>query len=329
MNTTARESVPQQRLVGMQTKTRAGANFAEVAKAWLESKRPYIKLATLSVYTLQTHKHIIPYFGDWGAPTEEELQAFILEKLGDGLSLKTVKDMMITIKMIYRFGVKRYGWSYVEMELKYPTNHSKRRAEVLSKDSQRKLLGYVRAHFTFRNLGLLICLNTGLRIGELCALRWEDINMDEGVIRVSRTLQRIYLIDPDGSRRTKIIESDPKTENSQREIPLSRELRGILKPLMKIVNPSYYVLTNDAKGTEPRTYREHFNAVMAQMGIPHLNFHGLRHTFATRCIESGADVKTVSVLLGHANISTTLNLYVHPNADQKRACIEKMSKAFA
>lgn len=306
-----------------------GATFAEVTKAWLEDKRHYIKLATLSVYTLQANKHIIPYFGRGGAPTEEELQAFILDKLNEELNLKTVKDLMITIKMILRFGVKRYGWAYAEMELKYPTNHKKYKVEVFSRDSQRKLLNYLRNNLDFRNIGLLICLNTGMRIGEICALRWEDIDMDEGVIRISRARQRVYLIEDDGSSYTKVMEDNPKTVNSQREIPLSRELRSILKPLMKVVTPFYYVLSNDAKGTEPRTYREYYDALLKQLEIPHLKFHGLRHTFATRCIESGADVKTLSCILGHANVVTTLNLYVHPNTDQKRACIEKMSKAFA
>ena len=119
----------------------------------------------------------------------------------------------------------------------------------------------------------------------------------------------------------------PKTANSCREIPLSREALSLIKPLLKVVNPAFYVVTNDAKPTEPRTYRSFYKRFMASLNMPDLKFHGLRHSFATRCIESGCDYKTVSVLLGHANISTTLDLYVHPNMEQKKRCIERMVKS--
>lgn len=101
----------------------------------------------------------------------------------------------------------------------------------------------------------------------------------------------------------------------------------MVKPLKKIVNSSFFVLTNSDKPTEPRTYRNYYKRLLNQLGIPPLKFHGLRHSFATRCIESNCDYKTVSVLLGHSNISTTLNLYVHPNMDQKKKCVEQMLKS--
>lgn len=99
------------------------------------------------------------------------------------------------------------------------------------------------------------------------------------------------------------------------------------RQLKKVVNDDYYVLTNDKKPTEPRTYRNYYRKLMDQLGIPHLKYHGLRHSFATRCIESNCDYKTVSTLLGHANIATTLNLYVHPNMEQKKRCIARMLKS--
>jgi integrase len=107
---------------------------------------------------------------------------------------------------------------------------------------------------------------------------------------------------------------------------MNKELLKMLKPIKKIVNPSFYVLTNDAKPTEPRTYRTYYKNLMKELDMPELKFHGLRHSFATRCIESKCDYKTVSVLLGHSNISTTLNLYVHPNLEQKKKAIDQMFK---
>nr|MBW0026532.1 site-specific integrase [Segatella copri] len=139
------------------------------------------------------------------------------------------------------------------------------------------------------------------------------------------SIERIYIVDSD-KPHTEIVINTPKTKNSLREIPLSKELVRIFKPLMKVVNKDYYVLTNNTKPTEPRTYRNYFNKLLKQLDIPRLKFHGLRHSFATRCIESHCDYKTVSVLLGHADISTTLNLYVHPDEEQKRSCIDKMMR---
>lgn len=175
-------------------------------------------------------------------------------------------------------------------------------------------------------VGNYISLSTGLRIGEICALKWSDINVADGTITVSRTIERIYIIEGE-KKHTELVINTPKTKNSCREIPMSKELLSMIKPLKKVVNEDFYVLTNDERPTEPRTYRNYYNGLMAKLDIPKLKYHGLRHSFATRCIEAGCDYKTVSVLLGHSNISTTLNLYVHPNMEQKKRCITKMFKS--
>ena len=150
--------------------------------------------------------------------------------------------------------------------------------------------------------------------------------MIDGTITVSRTIERIYIVEGE-KKHTELVINTPKTKNSCREIPMSRELLTMVKPLKKVVNDDFYVLTNDEHPTEPRTYRNYYNKFMTALGIPKLKYHGLRHSFATRCIEAGCDYKTVSVLLGHSNISTTLNLYVHPNMEQKKRCISKMFKS--
>ena len=127
-------------------------------------------------------------------------------------------------------------------------------------------------------------------------------------------------------KSTELIVDKPKTKNSIREVPMTRDLIALVRPLKKVVRGDFYVLTNAPSPTEPRTYRVYFNKLLLQLGLPKMRFHGLRHSFATRCIESKCDYKTVSVLLGHSNISTTLNLYVHPNLEQKRKCIDTMGK---
>lgn len=212
----------------------------------------------------------------------------------------------------------------VEWSVKFPTEQKKNELEVLSIASQKKIMQYVKDNFTFRNLGVYICLSTGMRIGEICGLKWCDINITTETISVNRTIERIYIIDG-GKRYTELIISTPKTQNSIREIPMNRELLKLIKPLKRLMNNDYFVLTNEAKPTEPRTYRNYYKQLLKQLEIPDLKFHGLRHSFATRCIESLCDYKTVSVILGHANISTTLNLYVHPNMEQKKSVLIRCS----
>ena len=298
----------------------------EIAAAWKEYKRPYVKQSTMAAYVLILENHVLPYFGDGDSLHEQEVQAFVLQKLERGLSVKTVKDILIVLKMVMKFGVKNEWMTYYEWDIKYPTTSTNKELEVLSVANHRKILNYIQSHFTFTGLGIYISLSTGLRIGEICALKWSDINVADGTITVSRTIERIYIIEGE-KKHTELIINTPKTKNSCREIPMSKELLAMIKPLKKVVNEDFYVLTNDECPTEPRTYRNYYNGLMVKLDIPKLKYHGLRHSFATRCIEAGCDYKTVSVLLGHSNISTTLNLYVHPNMEQKKRCISKMFKS--
>lgn len=299
--------------------------FSEVISLWKEDKKQYVKKSTFSAYVLLIENHLLPVFGNKYEIDESDVQSFVLQKLESGLSQKTIKDILIVHKMILKFGAKNKWISYEPFEIQYPTVRENPQIEVLSRSHQKKIMHYIQEHFTFRNLGVYICLSSGMRIGEICALTWEDIDTENGVICINRTIQRIYVIEK-GIRKTELLLDTPKTKNSIREVPISRNLMGILKPFKKIVNPSFFVLTNDAKPTEPRTYRSYYKNLLKNLDIPQIKFHGLRHSFATRCIESNCDYKTVSVLLGHSNISTTLNLYVHPNMEQKKKAIEQMFK---
>ncbi len=267
----------------------------DIALAWKSDKRRYVKQSTYAAYALILENHIMPTFGSCEALSEKLVQEFVLQKLEAGLSVKTVRDILIVLKMVMKFGVKNEWMPYSEWDIKYPATEVAKEPQVLSVAQHKKILDYIKQNFTFRNLGIYISLTTGLRIGE--------------------------------SRHTELIVNTPKTKNSCREIPMSRELLSMVKPLRKVVNADYYVLTNEPAPTEPRTYRNYYHKLMERLGLPRLKYHGLRHSFATRCIESNCDYKTVSVLLGHANITTTLNLYVHPNMEQKKRCISRMLKS--
>lgn len=305
----------------MTTKT-----IREIALAWKSDKQRYVKQSTYAAYVLILENHILPSFGECRALSEQLVQDFVLQKLNSGLSIKTVKDLLIVLKMVMKFGVKNKWTDYCEWDIKYPTTENHKDIEVLTVEHHKKILDFIQQNFTFRNLGIYISLTTGLRIGEICGLKWEDINIANGTISVKRTIERIYIAE--GNHKcTKLIINTPKTKNALRDIPITKELLTMIKPLKRVMNDNFYVLTNDEKPTEPRTYRNYYHRLMKRLNIPRLKYHGLRHSFATRCIESNCDYKTVSVLLGHSNITTTLNLYVHPNMEQKKRCIAKMLKS--
>lgn len=300
--------------------------FEEITTLWQADKKQYVKRSTYAAYSLLINNHLLPSFSGINDITESLVQDFVFAKLETGLSKKTVKDILIVLKMILKYGVKQNYIIHRDIDVKFPTEREKQEVEVLSRTNQKQIMEYVKTHFTFMNLGIYICLCTGLRIGEVCALSWDDVDVDFGVIKISKTIQRIYIIEGT-EKHTELIIDTPKSKNSIREIPIAKDLLKLIRPFKKVVNGQFYILTNSSRPTEPRTYRNYYKRLMETLNIPRLKFHGLRHSFATRCIESKCDYKTVSVLLGHSNISTTLNLYVHPNMEQKKKCVEQMFKA--
>lgn len=299
--------------------------FSKVAELWKADKKQYVKKSTYAAYCLLIQSHLLPALCEKEDIREEDVQGLVNRKLESGLSQKTVRDILVVLKMILRYGAKYGLLPGHQIDVIFPTDREKQDLEVLTLAHQRQLMTFVKDHFTFLNLGIYICLSAGLRIGEVCALQWDDVDISSGVIRVNKTIQRIYLVDGE-EKYTELIIDKPKTKNSIREVPMTKDLLALVRPLKKIVRSDYYVLTNAATPTEPRTYRCYFNKLQQQLGLPKMRFHGLRHSFATRCIESKCDYKTVSVLLGHSNISTTLNLYVHPNLEQKKKCIDTMNR---
>ena len=301
-------------------------SISQISDLWKEEKRQFVKKSTFAAYSLIVETHLLPAFGHLTTVTEKDVQDFVLHKLNGGLSQKTIKDMLIVLRMILKYGAKKNYYVYAPIDVIFPTDRERQELEVLSIANQKKIMRFVEENFTFRNLGIFICLSTGIRIGEICALTWEDIDTENGIIHIRKTIQRIYIREND-IRHTELMIDTPKTATSIRDIPMTKNLLSVLKPLRKVVNENFFVLTNDITPTEPRTYRNYYKKLLVKLHIPPIKFHGLRHSFATRCIESHCDYKTVSVILGHSNISTTLDLYVHPNSEQKKKCIDKMLKS--
>lgn len=304
-------------------------SFTQVASLWKADKRRWVKPSTYAIYVQIANKHILPFFGELPQEqlNESSIQRFTDGLLARGLSLSSIRDALMILKMILRYGEKLSAWPRIVYDIHFPTTMEQcTEVPVLSATDQRKLLTYLCKNFSFRNLGILICLYSGLRIGEVCALQWKDLDVAAGVIHVSKTVQRIWLSDGE-ERNYALVVGPPKTATSVRDIPICKELMKVLRPLRKIMAEDYYVVSNASEPLEPRYYRDYFRKVLSTAGIPPIRFHALRHSFATRCIESKCDYKTVSVILGHASIATTMDLYVHPGFAEKKKAIEKMARA--
>lgn len=300
--------------------------FRDIAHEWFSEHSQYIKESSSSTYR-DVLNRILPYFGEYENITEEDAQEYIHARLSDGLSVMSIQGDVIVIKMVLRFGAKR-KWcdAPIDWKMQYPTRvKDSKRLDVFSDKDYAKFMSHLRENFNFLNLGLLIVAQSGIRIGEVCGLRWGDISMNEKIFRVVRTVERIYSpSSEDAKSSTKIIIGSTKTISSNREIPLSRDILSIVKPLMKVCAPENYILSNSPKPVEPRTYRNYYYRILEMLEIPKIKFHGIRHTFATALISSKCDVKTVSTILGHSDISTTLNTYVHPDVHQKRTAIDAL-----
>ena len=305
--------------------------FERWAQQWLEEKRLYIKQSTYANYKTMMINHLIPAFGEMRIKdiSVNRVQKYIIicSEKGrtdgkGGLSDKTIKDMIVVLKMCLRDGGNtEYGICHKKFY--YPEKKGSRKSTSLSEiDVQEYIKAFIKDPAP-EHLGFLLCLYTGMRIGEICALRWADVNFDEKLIQVNKTLQRIYIKDWENNQgKSKIIISTPKSQKSIRQIPIADRIFDLLAHFRK--NSKVYVVTGKETFIEPRLYRKHYRDFVRKHSLTYIKFHGLRHTFASRCIKKGADYKTVSELLGHSSINLTLNLYVHPQMEEKRSCINSL-----
>lgn len=305
----------------------ASRSFSWLLNYWQQTTWIKQKASTRQRYNYLIERHIIPALGDYmlSELTPETLNAFINQKLCQGrldgcgtLSPAYVRSMAIIINAALAFATE---------ELELPSQRAahkpyidKKEVVVLTISEQKLLEAQLLAKPTITGLGILLSLNTGLRIGEACALSWTDIDPLDRVLSVNGTVVRKR--EENGSGR--LVIDVPKTPASLRRIPIPSKLHSILGQ-MRNASPGGYVLSERCTFISPRTYEYRFHKVLARCGIRSINYHVLRHTFATRCIESGMDVKTLSELLGHTNTTTTLNTYVHSSMDRKRVQIERLS----
>lgn len=292
-----------------------------------------LKKSSINKYEDILRRYIFPEFGDkeLSSITNQHIIRFTNSLLSgggvkkQGLSTATVAEILSTMNGIRVYAMKMdlsVSFSLECISLKREQGDIR----VFSLEEEEKLLSYLKEHLDLFSLGVMLCLYTGIRVGELCAMKWDDINLLERQMHVSKTMQRLR-VDAASGKRTEVRILEPKSACSVRMIPLPEVLVELLTEFHK---PGAYVLTGkENRYVEPRTMQNRFKKILSASHIRDANFHATRHTFATRCIELGFDIKSLSEILGHASVSITMNRYVHPSMALKAENMNRFSELFA
>ncbi len=309
--------------------------FRDVLNLWMEQNKVKHKGATIAKYQFIIDKHISPDIGDVfiSQLTSIMINKYLVQKLESGrldnkggLAVSYVRTISIIINSAIQFAVNENLCSTFKSKINKPAI-DKTELQILSLDAQQRLERYASRCIDIASIGVLISLNTGMRLGEVCALTWNDIDLKNKIIHVRHTVARVNS-QPGSKHKTHLIIDKPKTKSSARDIPIS----SVLYPTLvraKSVSVSDYVVSENKTFTSPRTLEYKYHRLLNQCNVDSINFHALRHTFATRCIEVGVDIKSLSEILGHSNVSITLETYVHSSMQLKRSQIEKLASLSA
>ena len=310
--------------------------FAEVSEKWLFNISLKVKQSTYARYLFVLERHILPILGGYKLYklTSADIDRFTQDKLSKGkidrnggLSAKTVHDILSVIKSVINFAKKEKLTNMQDLTVTYPKIRQSE-TRILTRQEQAIFENYLYREINLFKLGILISLYTGLRIGEICALQWKNISVLKSTISVTQTIQRMKNTDKYAVSKTKILIDTPKSKSSVRDIPvpnfiMNDIIRFVPKPF---IADTYFLTGREDKFTEPRIYQNFFAKCVKSSEITPINYHVTRHTFATRCVESGFDIKSLSEILGHSSVSITLNRYVHSSFEQKQKNMMKIER---
>lgn len=305
--------------------------FKEVLILGLENNQLRLKESTIRKYQYLIDSHIMPSFGDVKPSqiTSTLVNSFLMEKMkagrldhDGGLSAAYVRSIMLVINAALEFAVNEQMCQPLKTPINKPVPQ-KKDIPILKPEEQKRLEAHISGASDPTSVGIYISLHTGIRIGEICALAWKDIDIENHVIHIRHTVVRIKSAD-DSEFKTMLVLDSPKTKASTRDIPISSILLPVLKELQSST-VSEYVVSGKTEFVSPRTYEYRYHRILDQCGVYSINYHALRHTFETCCIEAGVDVKSLSEILGHANVSVTLNTYVDSSMELKRMQLEKLA----
>ena len=309
----------------------ADNSFGNLLELWIADNRVRLKPSTLYRYQYLIDTHIQPELGS--IPIESisstVVNSYMANKLisgrvdgSGGLSAAYVRSITLVINSALRFGMEQGLYSGAKLKINKPAIVPKE-LTILTSREQHTLENMLQTNTDATKMGIMISLYTGLRIGEICALTWDDVDLKNKVIYVRNTVVRVKSAEGDSSK-THLCIDRPKTTASLRCIPICSTLLPMLICGAQKAT-SQYVASVSSSFVSPRTFDYRFKKILDDCQLPHINYHALRHTFATRCIEAGVDVKSLSEILGHGNVSITLNTYVHSSLELKRIQIEKIS----
>lgn len=307
--------------------------FGEALFLWLESNKIKQKTQTYSKYLQLINTQITPSIGHIKLSRINYviINQYISEKSISGnlntkeaLSPSYIQTICFIIESTIRFCVENNLCSPISGKIVRPAKVRKD-IKILSFEEQRILERILLTDINETKVGILLSLYAGLRVGEVCGLRWENIDLENGIIHIDSSVERIKNINKqNGSSKTVLILSDTKSDTSNRTIPISNILQKIL--LKNKQNNNRFVIEGKTYPyADPRTLQYAFKKCLKECELPEINYHALRHTFATRCVEAGVDIKSLSEILGHSNVNITLNTYVHSSLEQKKLQIEKLN----
>lgn len=315
---------------GVSNKT--SAKYNDILTAWLQSSRTNIKESTFAKYSHIIDSHIRPALGQFSLSkiSTQLIESFIQQQLfvgrldgKGGLSPKTVTDMLTIIKESIGYAQDN-GIAVICNPQRITVKKKEREMRVLTSLEEEALVQVLLDDMDQYKLGVMLSLYTGIRIGEVCALQWENLCLASATLKVRKTMQRIQDKNVGATSKTKVIITEPKSQCSIRDIPLPGFVLDLARRFES--SPKAFVLSGDkSKYVEPRTMQHRFKQYVRDSGIADANYHTTRHTFATRCVEVGFDIKTLSEILGHANVNITLNRYVHSSFDLKCSNMSKLN----
>lgn len=293
---------------------------------WLDLRKSEVKESTYVKYSTIVERHIKPSLGEY-LPTDitaTTIDGFARSLLlENALAPKTVRDILVVLKGVLNYTATFDRGMCVVSAASYP-KCPRREMRVLSQQEQRCLIAYLMEDMDACKFGVLLALFTGLRIGELCALRWDCISAQDKTLRVAATLQRLRNTDASSPARTHIVTGTPKSGASARTIPLTNNL-AVLCEHMRPPMSNAYVLTGTEACMEPRTLQYRMGKFTCACGLEGVHFHTLRHTFATRAVEAGFEIKSLSEVLGHSSTTVTLERYVHSSMELKRSNMDRLA----
>lgn len=299
--------------------------FSFYCDEWLRLRKPKIKEATYIKYETALEKYIKPKIGGCFplGITGNLVDSFARELLvEESLAPKTVRDILVVLKGVLKYTATLFPGVFPVIEITYP-RCGRKEMRVLSRQEQQRFIAYLSDDMDACRFGVLLALFTGIRIGELCALRWSCISLPEKTMRITATMQRLRDTDMTGCMRTHLVTGTPKSDTSVRTIPLTDYAVELCRK-MHPKSSTAYVLTGTDECMEPRTLQYRMAKYTRECDLEGVHFHTLRHTFATRAVETGFEIKSLSEILGHASTTITLDRYVHSSMELKRNNMSKL-----